>query len=280
MTIDAHLHLWDLEHGVYGWLSDAVAPINRTFRLADAEPHLDAARVEQAILVQAADAEADTRAMFAVDAGSPRVAGVVAWADLLNPDGLGATLDEYAASGPLVGLRHLIHDEPDPEWLAQRAVHESLAQLAARDLAFDVIGVLPRHLVHALVLADELPGLQLVVDHLGSPPVGAGANEVSIWRELILELAERPNVAVKLSGLTTLGPSGRASADDLRPFSDTVLGAFGPGRVLFGGDWPVSTLATTYAETMGFTLALLSGVDADGTREVLGGTARRVYRLP
>jgi L-fuconolactonase len=279
VTVDAHLHLWDLEQGEYAWLSDAVAPINRTFALDEAEPQLRAAGVEHAVLVQAANTAEDTAAMFAVAVRAPVVAGVVGWADLLDPDGLGPTLDAYAAAGPLVGLRHLIHDEPDPDWLGQDAVLASLAQLADRGLAYDVIGVLPRHLEHAIRLADELPGLRLVIDHLGTPPVGDPAPRASRWAALMRELAERPAVFVKLSGLTTLGPSGTASADALRPYSDPVLEAFGPERVLYGGDWPVSTLATTYAETMRTALALLSDLDDDQRREVLEGTARRAYRL-
>jgi L-fuconolactonase len=278
VTIDAHLHLWDLEHGHYAWLAQAPEKINRTFGIAEVEPQLRASGVDGAVLVQAANTADDTAAMFAVAADAPVVAGVVGWADLLDPDDLAATLDAYASSGPLVGLRHLIHDEPDPDWLGQPQVRASLAQLASRDLTYDVIGVLPRHLEHAIGLADELPGLRLVIDHLGTPPVGAAARP-SRWSDLMTELAARPNVFVKLSGLTTLGPADRASIDELRPFSDMALETFGPGRLLFGGDWPVSTLATTYAQTMRSTLALLSGLDEDQRREVLGGTAERVYRL-
>lgn len=279
MAIDAHLHLWDLEHGEYAWLSDAVAPINRTVTLGEVEPQLLAAGIGRAVLVQAANTAEDTAAMFAVAERAPVVAGIVGWADLLNPDGLAATLDAYASSGPLVGLRHLIHDEPDPDWLGRDPVRASLAQLASRDLAYDVIGVLPRHLEHAIGLADELPDLRLVIDHLGTPPVRDGAPRTSRWAELMRELSERPNVFVKLSGLTTLGPEGRASADMIRPFSDLALETFGPGRLLFGGDWPVSTLATAYAETTRITLALLSDLDDDQRRDVLGGTAERAYRL-
>lgn len=276
MAIDAHLHLWDLEHGTYSWLSDAVAPINRTITLAEAQPQLTAAGVDRVVLVQAASTAEDSAAMFGVAASSPLVAGVVAWVDLLHPGTVDDALDRWRDAGPLVGIRHLIHDEPDPDWLGQDAVRRSLARLAARGLAYDVIGVLPRHLEHALVLADALPDLRLVVDHLGSPPVGG---EPSPWTELIADLGRRPNVWIKLSGLTTLGPAGRATADDLRPFFDRALDAFGPSRMLFGGDWPVSTLAGPYADTMATTLDLLVPLSAAERADVLGGTATRVYGL-
>lgn len=277
MAIDAHLHLWDLEHGTYSWLSDAVAAINRTFTLAEAEPQLREAGVDGLVLVQAASTIEDSAAMFAVAAESPLVAGVVAWVDLLDPDRVGEQLDRWAGAGPLVGIRHLIHDEPDPDWLAQEQVRRSLGVLASRGLTFDVIGVLPRHLEHAVALADELPELRLVIDHLGTPPVGA---EPGDWGSLMDSLARRPNVFAKLSGLTTLGPAGRASAADLRPYVDRALAAFGPSRLLYGGDWPVSTLATPYAETMATSRALLEPLTPAERDEVLAGTAARAYRLP
>ena len=276
MTVDAHLHLWDLEHGTYSWLSDAVAPINRSFAFAEVEPQLAAAGVDRVVLVQAAGTEEDTAAMLAVAAEHPQVAGVVGWVDLLQPDTIGDALDRWASAGPLAGIRHLIHDEPDPDWLSQDAVHRSLAVLASRGLAYDVIGVLPRHLEHALALADEQPGLRLVVDHLGTPPVGS---EPGQWARLIDELGRRPNVFVKLSGLTTLGPSGRATVPDLRPYVDRALAAFGPSRMLYGGDWPVSTLATPYAETIAVARELLTALTPTERADVFGGAAARAYRL-
>lgn len=277
MTVDAHLHLWDLEHGTYSWLSDAVAPINRTVTFDEVEPQLRDAGVDRVVVVQAAGTPEDSWAMFELAARQPMVAGVVAWVDLRDPSAVGDALDRWAAAGPLVGIRHLIHDEADPDWLAQPAVHRSLAVLASRGLAYDVIGVLPRHLEHAVALADELPGLRLVVDHLGTPPVGA---EPGRWGKLVDELGRRPNVFVKLSGLTTLGPSGRATEAELRPYVDRTLDAFGPSRMLYGGDWPVSTLATPYAETFAVARELIAALSPAESHEVLAGSAVRAYRLP
>ncbi|MFF2050822.1 amidohydrolase family protein [Leifsonia sp. NPDC058194] len=275
MTVDAHLHLWDLERVEYPWLTSALAPIDRTFAFDEVEPQLAQAGVDRVVLVQAANSVEDSAAMFAV--ASPRVAGVVAWVDLLVPSSVARQLEEWSAHPTLVGIRHLIHDEPDADWLAHPPVRRSLRLLAERGLAFDVIGVLPRHLEHAVAIADELPELQLVIDHLGTPPVGAASREP--WAGLIAALAERPNVAVKLSGLTTLGPAGRASAADLRPLVDHALAAFGADRVLYGGDWPVSTLAGPYAETWATVTELIDGL-SDGERaQVLGGAAERAYRL-
>ncbi|QNE36029.1 amidohydrolase family protein [Leifsonia shinshuensis] len=273
MTVDAHLHLWDLDRVTYPWLTDALAPIDRTFAFPEVEPQLERAGVDRVVLVQAANSVEDSSAMFAVS--SPRVAGVVAWVDLLDPTAAARQLDQWSAHPSFVGVRHLIHDEPDPDWLARPAVRSSLALLAARGLGFDVIGVLPRHLEHAVSLADELPSLRLVIDHLGTPPVGADSAQP--WAGLLTELSRRPNVFVKLSGLTTL--AGGSGAARLRPYVDHALDAFGSARVLYGGDWPVSTLAGPYAETWATTEALLAGA-SDGEREdVLTRSAERAYRL-
>ncbi|MFF1635345.1 amidohydrolase family protein [Leifsonia sp. NPDC058248] len=277
MTVDAHLHLWDLDRVEYPWLTAALGPIHRTFALTEVAPQLERAGVDRVVLVQAANSLEDSEAMFAVAADSPLVAGVVAWVDLLDPRAAAAQLDRWVGHPVFAGVRHLIHDEPDPDWLARDAVRESLALLASRDLTFDVVGVLPRHLEHALAIAAELPGLRLVIDHLGTPPVGAADPEP--WRGLMTRLGEHPNVFVKLSGLTTLGPAGRADAASLRPFVDHVLAAFGAERVLYGGDWPVSTLAGPYAETWETTHDLVSQLSAGESLNVFEGAADRAYHL-
>ena len=274
MTVDAHLHLWDLERVAYPWLTDALAPIDRTFTFAEAQPQLERAGVDRVVLVQAANSVEDSAAMFAVS--SPMVAGVVAWVDLLDPATASRQLDAWSEHPSFVGVRHLIHDEPDPDWLGRPVVRSSLGLLAARGLTFDVIGVLPRHLEHAMALADEYPSLQLVIDHLGTPPVGAATAEP--WAGLLTELARRPNVSVKLSGLTTLG--GGSDAPRLRPYIEHALEAFGAPRVRYGGDWPVSTLAGSYAQTRAVADELLAGASAEERAEVFTHSAERAYRLP
>lgn len=277
MTVDAHLHLWDLERVEYPWLTESLGPIHRTFTFEEAEPQLAQAGVDRVVLVQAANSDEDSQAMFDVASRSDRVAGVVAWVDLLDPAHAARQLDAWNVHPAFVGVRHLIHDEPDPDWLGRAEVHESLSLLAGRDLAFDVIGVLPRHLEHAVALAEKLPKLHLVIDHLGTPPVGASDSEP--WRSLMSELAAHPNVFVKLSGLTTLGPSGHAGARELQPYVDHVVTAFGANRVLYGGDWPVSTLAGSYADTWATANELIAGLSGADHSSVLGATAAAAYRL-
>ncbi|WP_223693125.1 amidohydrolase family protein [Leifsonia poae] len=277
LTVDAHLHLWDLDRVEYPWITADLGALHRTFTFAEVEPQLDNAGIDRVILVQAANSIEDSAAMFAVAEENDRVAGVVAWVDLLDPARTATQLDQWAAHPALVGVRHLIHDEPDPDWLARDAVRASLAELARRGLVFDIVGILPRHLELALAIAGELPELRLVIDHLGTPPIGDADAEP--WAGLLTGLATHPNVAVKLSGLTTLGPDAPAGPDRLRPYVNHVLEAFGAGRVLFGGDWPVSTAAGNYAQTQATAAELVASLSPSERADVFGGAADRAYRL-
>lgn len=220
-------------------------------------------------------AVAETAGAGAAAVTSPSVAGVVAWADLLDPAAAARQLEEWSLRPQFVGVRHLIHDEPDPDWLGRPPVRESLRLLADRGLSFDVIGVLPRHLEHAIELADALPTLRLVIDHLGTPPVGSP--DGGVCAGLLTELSRRPNLYVKLSGLTTLG--GGSDAARLRPFAEHAFATFGTARTLFGGDWPVSTLAGDYAATWRTTTELLAGLSADEREDVLTRSAEGAYGL-
>jgi L-fuconolactonase len=281
-TIDAHQHLWTVEPGFLGdyqWLdAEALAPIAHTFTEADLEQELVAAGVDGTVMVQSANTEADTAAMVAVANRWSRVAGIVGWVPLLDPDKASQTLDAWASDPRMVGVRHLIHDEPDPDWIMQSAVLESLGILAEANLTYDVIGVLPRHLEHAITIADQLPELRLVIDHLGSPPIRTAGWEP--WASLMKGLAEYPNVNVKVSGLGTLADWDSWTPADMQPYVDFALEQFGPSRLLFGGDWPVSVLAGGYARMHAGTVALLHNLSEPDRQRVMGGTAIEVYRLP
>jgi L-fuconolactonase len=275
--IDAHLHLWDLDRVDYPWLTPALGSINRTFTFGEIDPQLDRAGVDGTVLVQAANSMADSASMFAVARAQPRVAGVVAWVDLLRPAVAGAQLDEWADEPKLVGIRHLIHDESDPDWLIRPAVIESLRLVAGRGLAYDVVGVLPRHLENTVRLAEEIPTLRLVIDHLGTPPVAGG--DLAEWAGLMSRLAAHPNVFAKVSGLPTMPVAGRALDERVQTAVDLAIELFGADRLLYGGDWPVSTLHREYAATISATGTLLAALGDAERAAVMGGTATRFYRL-
>ncbi len=282
LTIDAHQHLWAVEagdYGDYGWLdAESLAPIARTFTEDDLDMKLVHAGVDRTVMVQSANTVADTAAMVAVADRWNRVAGIVGWTDLVDPSAAARTIESWSVDPRMVGVRHLIHDEPDADWIMQPEVLESLALLAAAGLSYDVIGVIPRHLEHAVTIAERLPGLRLVLDHLGSPPIRAAGWEP--WASLMRRAAEHPNIFVKVSGLGTLADWEAWRPADMQRYVDWAVDRFGPERLMFGGDWPVSVLAGGYARMWAGTQALLADLAKAERARILGGTAIEFYRLP
>lgn len=277
MIIDAHLHLWDLSERPYAWLDESAGPIFRSFLPADIEPQLHNAGVDRAILVQAADTYEDTFAMLAVAGRHDFVAGVVGWVPLDRPDEAAAALDVFASHPQFVGMRALIHTYSDPDWIVEPLVVDALGLLARRGLVFELVAVTGRHLAHAQTLAARLPDLQIVIDHLAKPPIADKGWQP--WADLLAAAARYPNVYAKISGLNTAADPNNWGADDLRPYVEHALSVFTPQRLMFGGDWPVSTLAGNYQQVWEETNTVLRGLTSQDRDAVLGGTAQRIYRL-
>lgn len=276
-VIDAHQHLWNLDRVQYPWLTADFGPLHRTFEEVELEPQLAAAGVDRTVIVQSADSTQDTDYMFEVADRWPRIAGVVGWVPLERPDDAAAQLDQRCRDPRFVGVRHLIHNEPDPDWVIGEKVQDSLGLLAERQLAFDVVAVLPRHLEHVVTLAERHPSLRLVIDHLAKPPIAEGGWEP--WATLLRRAAACPNVHAKLSGLNTAAQWQSWTAAELQPYVDLALELFGPRRLMFGGDWPVATLAGDYAKVWRETTATLARLEAADRDRVRGGTAVEFYRL-
>lgn len=274
-VIDSHVHVWDPTRVHYPWLAEARS-LDRRFDLSDVEPELDAAGIGAVVLVQAADAPDDTRFMLEVAAASERVAGVVGWVPLLDPIAAGRALERWREQ-PVVGVRHLIHRDPDPDLLADRRIDDVLAMLAEHRLTFDVCAETEHLLKLVPGLAERHSNLTLVIDHLAKPPIAAGGWQP--WAQLLTDAAAAPNTVVKLSGLNTAAAPG-ASSDAYRRYVDHALEVFGPERTMYGGDWPFALLAAdSYTEIARDLLACLDGLDGVDRHAVLAGTAQRVYRL-
>jgi predicted TIM-barrel fold metal-dependent hydrolase len=278
VIIDAHHHLWDPAERDYPWMDDSVAPIRRRFDERDLARATASAGVSATIVVQAAHDAEETR--WLRDRGAP-VVGVVGWTDLEAPD-VEDALDRLIAQpsrAPLVGIRHQAQDEPDPEWLARPAVVRGVRALARRGLVFDLL-VREREHGAALVLLDAVPEGAFVLDHAEKPRIAhASTPELArAWAARMVELAERPNVTCKLSGLYL--EAGRRWRDDVvESFALRAVDAFGPARTMFGSDWPVSTLVTDYADVVARSFAALDSLTT-GERDLVGaGTAARVYGL-
>jgi L-fuconolactonase len=281
LVIDAHQHCWDPAAVDYDWLGPELAPINRAMGFAELAPELDAAGVDYTILVQSADSRADTDYMFRVAALEPRVAAIVGWVPLDHPDVVEVHLDELCGRPGFVGVRSLIHNQADADWLLRPRVQQGLRALAARGLTFDVVAVFPRHLQHVPVLAQRHPELRIVIDHLAKPPCTRDADQFRRWRELIVEAARGPMVHAKVSGLyPPHGDPTDWSATELGPVFDVALDAFGAERLMFGGDWPISVLAGGYSRVWAALSELFAGLSADERAAILGVTAASFYRIP
>ncbi|HEX8487888.1 MAG TPA: amidohydrolase family protein [Propionibacteriaceae bacterium] len=276
-VIDAHQHVWDLDRGRYAWLTDEMSPIDRTMTEDEVLPQLHRAGIGGVVLVQAADEAADTELMLDVADRYPQVVGVVAYVPLEQPEQVGAQLEQLAVRSVVVGVRNLIHTRPDPDFLLRPAVAESLDLIAAAGFAFDVVSALPRHLELVPLLSEAHPELRLVVDHLSRPPIGQA--EVEPWWSLIARAAASPQVSAKVSGLYPDADRMAWSTELVRPFVERALEVFGPERLMYGGDWPISVLAGGYQRVWDGLRPFFDALDAPERTEVLGGTARRIYRL-
>ena len=241
-------------------------------------PLLDAAGVDATVLVQARSSAAESRELLETAGASARIAGVVAWADLTRPavaDEL-ASLREAPGGATLVGIRHQVHDEDDPEWLLRADVRRGLASVERAGLVYDLL-VRSRELPAALATARAMPGLRFVLDHLAKPPIRDGT--MSPWAERLAPFGELPNTCCKLSGLVTEADWVAWTVDDLRPYVEHALATFGPRRLLFGSDWPVSLLAADYGAVVDASRALVGRLADDERDAVMGRTAVDEYRL-
>jgi L-fuconolactonase len=277
MRIDAHHHLWDLDRRPQPWLTGAVLdPISRTFRLPELEPMLTAYGIDATVVVQSSSSLEETRELLDIAAQSGGlIAGGVGWAVLTDPS-LAEVLAELSAAGPLVGIRHQVQDEPDDEWLGRPEVRRGLLAVGRAGLVYDLL-VTPRQMAAAVAAGAALPEVDFVLDHGGKPPIAAGGWEP--WAGQIDALAALPNVSCKLSGLITEADWTGWRPQDVLPYARHLLAAFGPDRLLFGSDWPVSTLAGGYGQVHALAEQAVADLDPAQRAAVFGGTAARTYGL-
>jgi L-fuconolactonase len=277
VKIDTHQHFWNLDEVDYPWLTPAHGPLYRTYEPPELEPQLKAAGIDRTVLVQSANSYADTDSMLAHADTYDWTGAVIGWVPLLEPDEAARALDRYGRHPKFRGIRHLIHEEPDPDWVVQDRVIEGLKVLAERAMIFEVVAVFPNHLKHVPTLAERVPGLTLVIDHLAKPPIKERVMEP--WLTQLTAAARYPNVYAKVSGLNTAADWTSWSAADLRPYIDAAIDRFGADRLMFGSDWPVCVLAGDYARVWAETNRALEGRPRHESDAILGGTAVRVYTI-
>ena len=277
--IDSHHHFWWTGRHTYTWPDIAGDSFARDFTPDDLRPELARAGVKGTVLIQVLhQVGGETEECLDLCHEVDFVRGVVGWLPLADPDATARDLERLRARGAkLVGVRHLISNEPDPRWLLQSGVVESLKLLAAAKVAFDAIPVNAAQFESVLEVAQRLPELKLVINHLGRPPIPEQGWEP--WATQIARAAENRSVSIKLSIGLDIIMRWRWSTDAIRRYSDHVLDLFSPDRVMAASNWPVILLGASYAETWDGITALVADLSADERRAVLGGTAKRVYGL-
>lgn len=272
--IDAHQHFWDLERGDYGWLTPDLKPIYRNFLPNDLAPHLSEHGITGTILVQAAPTLAETLFMLEIAENTPSVKGVVGWVDFEQPDAP-ETIAELASHPALVGLRPMIQDIADDDWMLRDDLTPAFEALIDNLLTFDAL-TLPQHLDNLVTLIGRYEEMCVVIDHGSKPHIRDG--RIDAWAADMAILAKDTNAFCKLSGLVTEAGDDWA-ADHLRPYVDHLLATFGPDRLIWGSDWPVCLLASSYERWVETTELLLDGLNAEEKNAVLGLNALRAYGL-
>jgi L-fuconolactonase len=277
--IDAHHHFWDPARASYPWLvGEALDPIRRRFGPEDLAPELKSQRISGTVLVQTISSLDETREFLAVAAQEGFIWGVVGWVNLTSA-AVGDDLDALIA-GPggelLVGVRHQVHDESDPDWLRRADVRRGLTAVQARGLRYDLL-VRARELPAAIETVGALPDLPFVLDHIAKPRIADGQDVA--WQDQMPGMAALPNVAVKLSGMVTEADWASWTPADLRPFVRSVVDWFGVERLMFGSDWPVCLLAATYSGVVNGLEDALGELSAEDESRIFGLNAMRVYGL-
>lgn len=278
--IDTHVHVWDFGRAEYAWLRGNTSILARSYTLKELESEREAAGITGGVLVQAANNFEDTDWMLEVAEKSGWINGVVGWLPLQRPDEVESIWqDKYSSQPYFKGVRHLIHDEPNADWLLQPNVLESLQTLAGNNLTYDIVGVLLEHIETALKVAEKVPSLKMVFDHLNQPPIATN-ERFGRWGELMKEAAKHPNFFAKISGLGTAAKKPDWSTDDVKPYIGFALEHFGVDRCFCGGDWPVSLLAGGYAETWRIYRQVLDELlNEEDKPKVYANNAARFYQL-
>jgi L-fuconolactonase len=279
MRIDTHVHVWDLTARPVEWIAgDALRPLERSFSLADLHPAAASADITDVVLVQAVPVLDETRDLLQLALDEDLVCAVVGWLDLesetVEPD-----LESYLAhpgGGRLVGIRDMAQDKPDPHWLARPDVIRNIRALGSHGLAYDLL-TLAVQLPAATQAVRECPEVQFVLDHLSKPPIASGQTDP--WADDVRRLAQFPNVVCKVSGLVTQAQWKNWTFAEFEPYFEVVLDAFGPTRLMFGSDWPVSLLSAEYEQVVAVATMLAATLSASEQERFWSGTAKAAYGL-
>ena len=275
MRIDSHQHFWHYDPAEYPWMKPDW-PIRRDCLPLDLKPLLDAAGLDGSIAVQARQSLEESRFLLELAEHHPIVKGVVGWVDLRS-DRVEEQLAKWSQHPKFVGVRHVVQDELDDDFMLGAAFQRGIGLLKQFDLTYDIL-VYPKQLPAAVRLVERFPEQPFVLDHIAKPLIRDGIH--SPWRERFLAIAKHPNVFCKLSGMITEADWKTWKPSDLKPYVEVAREAFGPGRLMYGSDWPVCELAGSYSQVWNSLQEVLGPLSQEVSQAIFGGTARQFYRLP
>ncbi len=275
IKIDSHQHFWQYNPAEHTWMTDQMTGLKKDFLPEDLAPLLDQIQFDGCISVQARQSTAETNWLLKLADEYDFIKGVVGWLDLCSPT-IENTLASYSNRKKLVGLRHVVHDEPDDHFMLRPAFLNGIAALAEFNLTYDLL-LFPKHIPVALELVKKFPDQAFVVDHIAKPIIANA--EFSPWKEDLKELAKHPNVFCKLSGMVTEAKWRDWHEHDFSPYLDIVTESFGAGRLMIGSDWPVCTLSAGYAETMKIVTDFTNQFSPDIREDILGGNSCMFYNI-
>ena len=279
MIIDSHHHFWDPKGREYPWMQgDILDPIRRRFDQDDFEPLLKQHGIDGTVIVQTVSDIEETAEFLEIADSWTRIKGVVGWVDLTSKDVV-AQIDrlKHSQGGKkLVGIRHQVHDEPNLDWLLRPDVQNGIAECHKAGLVYDLLLKEP-HMPAAIACVDKLPNVRFVVDHISKPRIVSA--EMEPWYDLIGQLAKRPNVYCKISGMVTEANWDKWTIEDFQPYFNRVLDIFGANRLMYGSDWPVCVIAGGYSKIINLAKTLASGLSEEEKNSLFGKTAIDAYRL-
>jgi L-fuconolactonase len=275
MRLDSHQHFWRYNPAEHIWMDDRMAVLKRDYLPGDLKPLLNQTGFDGTVAVQARQNLEETRWLLELAGQHDFIKGVVGWVDLRSPN-LRAQLEKFSSNRKLVGVRHVVHDEPDDGFMLRPDFRRGIAQLREFNLTYDLL-LFPKHLPVAVKLVEEFPNQPFVLDHIAKPRIGEKL--FSPWQEDLVALAKFPNVVCKLSGMVTEAKWKQWQPQDFHRYLDIVLAAFGPERVMIGSDWPVCTLSGDYAATMGVVTDYVQKFPSEVREKILGGNCARFYSL-
>lgn len=275
MKVDAHQHFWQYNPADYGWIGDSMQVLKRDYLPADLMSELKKVGFDGCIAVQARQSLEETSWLLKLAAENNFIKGVVGWVDLCS-ENIGVQLQDFSKNPKLVGVRHVVHDEPDDNFMAHQSFRNGISLLEKYNLTYDLL-LFPKHLPLATELVKAFPRQKFVLDHIAKPDIKNQLKEP--WASNIKQLAQLPNVYCKLSGMVTEADWNGWKNDDFSFYLDTVLESFGINRVMIGSDWPVCKVAGNYSNVLSIVIDYIESRHKDALPKVLGANCLDFYNV-